>query len=137
MSKPHRAIAQCPVPLEKWKLCYFYQKSLEKQKLNLSCCALFHMKIKVSLKYSVSYCIKKKNWWKDTRLSQKSTNSWRFQVNIYRILFENRFNKNLYFLEEVYEIWITKYLFSDKVLYEFPQPFKVSRICYNFLVSTI
>ena len=71
MSKPHRAIAQCPVSLAKWKLCYFCQKSLEKQKLNLSCCALFHMKIKVSLKYSVSYCIKKKNWWKDTRLSQK------------------------------------------------------------------
>ena len=93
MSKPHRAIAQCPVSLAKWKLCYFCQKSLEKQKLNLSCCSLFHMKIRVSLKYSVSYCIKKKIWWKDTRLSQKSTNSWRFQVNIYRILFENRFNK--------------------------------------------
>ena len=70
-------------------------------------------------------------------VSKSFNNSWRFQVNIYRILFENRFNKNLYFLEEVYEIWITKYLFSDKVLYEFPQPFKVSRICYNFLVSTI
>ena len=49
------------------------------------------------------------------------------------------YSSKIDFLEEVYEIWITKYLFSGKVLYEFrlPQPFKVSRICYNFLVSTI
>ena len=32
----------------------------EKQKLNFSCCALFHMKTRVSLKYFVSYCLWKR-----------------------------------------------------------------------------
>ena len=31
-------------------------KALEKQKLNFSSCALFHMKTRASLRYSVSYC---------------------------------------------------------------------------------
>ena len=38
-------------------------KSLEKQKLNFSCSALFHMKTRVSLKYFVNDCgfFKKEN----------------------------------------------------------------------------
>ena len=56
VSKPHRMIAQCPVPLPKRNFCQYQQKALEKEKLNFSDCALFHMKTRVSLKYFVSYC---------------------------------------------------------------------------------
>ena len=36
--------------------------TLEKQELNFSRCALFHMKTSVSLKYFVSYCMAHGNW---------------------------------------------------------------------------
>ena len=60
LSKPHRMIAQCPVPPSpspKPKLCQYQQKTLQKQKLNSSYCALFHMKTRVSLKNYVRYCL--------------------------------------------------------------------------------
>ena len=36
-------------------------KTLEKQKLNLSCCAPLHTKTRVSLKYPVGYCTPAQN----------------------------------------------------------------------------
>ena len=38
------------------KVCQYWQKALEKQKLNFSRRALFHMKTRVSLKYFVNDC---------------------------------------------------------------------------------
>ena len=51
ISKLHRMIAQCPIPLPKWKFCQYQQKTLKKQKLNLSLSALFHMKTRICIKY--------------------------------------------------------------------------------------
>ena len=39
------------------KMSDLVTKTLEKQKLNFSCSALFHMKTRVNLKHFVSYCI--------------------------------------------------------------------------------
>ena len=49
-------IAQCPVPPPKRNFCQYQRKILEKQKLNVSPCTLFHTKTRVSLKCFVSYC---------------------------------------------------------------------------------
>ena len=57
LSKLHGMIAQYPGSLPKWKFCQYQQKALERQKLKFSCCVLFHMKTRVSLKYFVSYCL--------------------------------------------------------------------------------
>ena len=58
--KVYRMIAQFPVSMRKLEFCSYQQKTLEKQSLNFSGCVLFHMKIRVTLKYFVSYCL-----WKD------------------------------------------------------------------------
>ena len=57
LSKPDRMIAQRPFSPPKRKICQYYQKTLEKQNLNLPRCALFHMKTRVSVKYFVSHCL--------------------------------------------------------------------------------
>ena len=57
LPKPDRLIAQRPFSPPKRKICQYYQKTLEKQNLNLSRCALFHMKTRVSVKYFVSHCL--------------------------------------------------------------------------------
>ena len=44
ISKLHRIIAKCLVPLLKWTICQYSQKPPEKQELNFSSSALFHMK---------------------------------------------------------------------------------------------
>ena len=51
VSKPNRMIVYKPFPLPKRKFGQYQQKSLEKQKLNSSCSAPFHMKTRVSLIY--------------------------------------------------------------------------------------
>ena len=56
MSKPHRRIAQCPAFLLKRKFCQYQQKTVEKQKLNFSGSALFHIENRVSLTYFVNGC---------------------------------------------------------------------------------
>ena len=56
VSKPHGMIAQCPAPLPKWKFPQYYQKNLEKNKLNFSHGALLHTKTRVSLRYLVNHC---------------------------------------------------------------------------------
>ena len=63
VAKPHKKIAQCPVPLPKSKFCKYQQKTLLKQKLNFPGCAPFHIKSRVSLKYFVSYCRKVWPFW--------------------------------------------------------------------------
>ena len=55
VSNTHRMIAQCPVSLPNGKFCQYWQKTLEKQKLNFSRCALFHVNTRVSFKHFVSY----------------------------------------------------------------------------------
>ena len=44
-------------PYQSECFCYYQKKTLEKQKLNFSRCALFHMKTRVSLRYFVIYCV--------------------------------------------------------------------------------
>ena len=57
-SKLHRMIAQPPVSPTKWKLCQYYNKTLEEQKPNPPTphCAPSHTKTRASPKYSVSHC---------------------------------------------------------------------------------
>ena len=52
LSKLHRMIAQCPNPRQNESFCQYWKKTLEKGK----CCAPFHTKTRVSLKYPVSHC---------------------------------------------------------------------------------
>ena len=73
VSKPHRMIAQRPAPsaqppCQNESFVNTRRKLLDgKQKLNLSRCALFHMKTRVSFKYLVSYYrlirICRIQWW--------------------------------------------------------------------------
>ena len=67
ISKRHRFIAQCSVFHPNSKLCQYQQKNIEKQKLNFSHSALFHMKTRVCLKYFVHYFV-----WKQLSLSTSS-----------------------------------------------------------------
>ena len=50
--KSYCTVALCPALLPKWQFCQYYRKTAEKQKLNFSCKALFHMKIRVSQIFS-------------------------------------------------------------------------------------
>ena len=57
--KLHGMIAYFPVSLLKRNFSHYQQKTLEKQKLIFSCCALFHVKTRVRLKYFVNSCLLK------------------------------------------------------------------------------
>ena len=57
MLKPHRMISQCPASPPHWKPWQYQQKTLGKEKLNFSRCALSATKTGVSLRYFVSYCL--------------------------------------------------------------------------------
>ena len=56
MSQIYGSITYCPVFLPKTKFCQYSQKTFSKQNLNFSRSALFHMQIRVFLKYFVRTC---------------------------------------------------------------------------------
>ena len=60
--------------------CYNQKKTLEKQKLNFSRCALFHMKTRVSLRYFVSYCVSKHFF--DSKSPQTTSNLFSLTVSV-------------------------------------------------------